>query len=122
VFIPAGKRFTIEVGTTFISTRFPGDNIGVDGAAGLSNSLITHAAGIFSLNEKTTIYGEVVKSFTTNNPFSDRGFERYTFGMEYFITPNFRIGATITTINGNDPRYHYSPFNSPLRYGNPLFY
>lgn len=113
VFIPAGSKFVFEVGGTFVSSSFSG---GADGFTGRSNDFIGYARGIFSLNERTTVYGEVAKSIYSTNPFGStnpsalKGFESYTLGMEYFITPNFRIGASVTSVNGPDPRYLYSPF------------
>jgi len=114
VFIPAGSRMVIEVGGTFISSRIPGQ--GGDGTV-MSNDFIAYARGIFSVNERTTVYGEVARSLYSGSPFGGKGFESYTFGMEYFVTPNFRIGASVTSVSGNDPRYRYSPWGSPYGYG-----
>ena len=114
VFIPAGSRFVVEVGGTFISGNLPGqagDN------TGRSNDFIGYARGIFSVNERTTVYGEVARSLYSGNPLAGKGFESYTLGMEYFITPSLRIGASVTSVNGIDPRYRYSPWGSPYGYG-----
>lgn len=117
-FIPVGAKFIAEVGTTFISSRLPGE----DGSSGAVNSMLVYARGIFAVNERTTLYGEVARSLYTDNPLFKNGFERYTFGMDYFVTPHFRIGASITTVNGVDPRYLYSPYGSQSRFGSPLYW
>lgn len=114
VFIPAGSRFIIEVGGTFISGSMPGPS---GERNGMSNDFIGYARGIFSVNERTTVYGEVARSLYSGSPLNSKGFESYTLGMEYFVTPNFRIGASVTSVNGTDPRHLYSPWGSPYRYG-----
>lgn len=112
VFLPIGSRFAVEVGTTFTSTSFPGQNSDTPDHI---NSLLTYARGVFSINENLTVYGEVAKSFKIGESLYDTNFESFTMGMEYWVTPNFRIGASFTQQNGFDP------FNmaSPYRYGYP---
>jgi hypothetical protein len=114
VFIPAGSRFMVEVGGTFITGNMPGP--GGEGR-GMSNDFIAYARGIFAVNERTTVYGEVAKSLYSGNLPGSKGFESYTLGMEYYITPSLRIGASVTSVNGIDPRYRYSPWGSPYGYG-----
>ena len=105
--LPVGKNFAIELGTTFSTTSFYGD---LAGESGRINSLIAYARGVFSVNPKLLVYGEVAKSMIINPSVKDHSFESITMGMEYMVTPNFRIGASVTSRNGFDPFYMGYPY------------
>ena len=115
--IPVGTRSVFEVGTTFLSTSFPGDG-SIDRRI---NSLVAYARGIYSVNEQMTVWGEVMKSINTGVFNESPNFESITMGMEYSITPNFRIGASITSQKGIDPFYPVAPYPGSYRYG-PAWY
>lgn len=130
IFIPAGSRMMIETGLTFVSAWMPG---GAGGAASRYSDMIGYARGIFATGEKTTIYGEVAGSLTGTNPLYGAGesqalmpggnFRSYTIGVEHFITPGLRIGASITSTQGYDPRYPFSPYSRYRSdYLNPWYY
>jgi hypothetical protein len=109
VILPVGKRFAIEVGTTFSTTSFYGEG-DADPEAGRINSLLAYARGVFSVNPKLLVYGEVAKSMIINPSTGYNGFESITMGMEYMLSPGFRIGASITSRNGFDPFYMGYPY------------
>jgi hypothetical protein len=130
MFIPAGSRMMIETGLTFVSAWMPS---GGEGGASRYSDMIGYARGIFATGEKTTIYGEVAGSLTGTNPLSGAGesqilipggnFRSYTIGVEHFITPNLRIGASVTSTQGYDPRYPFSPYSRYRSdYLNPWYY
>jgi hypothetical protein len=130
LFIPAGSRMMIETGLTFVSSWLPS---GSEGASSRYSDMIGYARGIFATGEKTTVYGEVAGSLTGTNPLSGTGesqslmqggnFRSYTIGVEHFITPNLRIGASVTSTQGYDPRYPFSPYSRYRSdYLNPWYY
>ena len=130
IFIPAGSRMMIETGMTFTTGWLPS---GMEGETSRHSDMIGYVRGIFAVGEKTTIYGEVAGSLTGRNPLAGSGqtqsvmsggnFRSYTIGVEHFITPNLRIGASVTSTEGYDPRYpfqaypgRYSPYRNPGYY------
>lgn len=130
IFIPAGSRMMIETGLTFVSAWMPG---GGEGGTSRYSDMIGYARGIFATGEKTTIYGEVAGSLTGTNPLSGAresqalmpggNFRSYTIGVEHFITPSLRIGASVTSTQGYDPRYPFSPYSGYRSgYLNPWYY
>ena len=116
VLIPVNSKFMVEVGGMFSSSTLPG--LG-DHDSQHINSLITYARGIYSVNENFTIYGQVAKSLLKGQNSNINDFESITMGMEYYVTPNFRIGASITSQKGMDPFYLTSPY--PYNYGRSSF-
>ena len=112
VLLPVNSRIMIEAGFTYLSTSFPGSG---DADNQRVNDLITYARGIYSVNTNFTIYGQVAKSLINTPGLVNTNFESVMVGMEYFVTPNFRIGASIRTQRGIDPFYLTSPY--PYHYG-----
>ncbi len=108
VLLPVNSKFMVELGASFISTSFPG---GGDTENQRINDLITYARGIYSVNESFTVYGQVAKSLLSKPGFENYDYESIMMGMEYFVTPNFRIGASISSYKGIDPFYMSSPYN-----------
>ncbi|GEM_PF-1475026 len=108
VLLPVNSKLMVEVGASFISSSFPG---GEDTEYQRINDLITYARGIYSVNESFTVYGQVAKSILSKPGFENSDFESIMMGMEYFVTPNFRIGASITSQRGIDPFYMGNPYN-----------
>lgn len=112
VLLPINSKMVLEVGASFISTTFPGvenaDNQRI-------NDLITYARGIYSVNQNLTVYGQLAKSMMSKPGFENSDFQSIMMGMEYFVTPNFSIGASIRSQKGIDPFYMSSPY--PYRYG-----
>jgi hypothetical protein len=130
MFIPAGSRMMIETGLTFVSAWMPAEG---EGGTSRYSGLIGYARGIFAAGDKTTIYGEVAGSLTGIDPLSGTGesqpllpggnFRSYTIGVEHFITPNLRVGASVTSTQGYDPRYPFSPYSRYRSdYMNPWYY
>jgi len=117
VLLPVNSKIMVEVGAIYISTSLPG---GGDNENQRINDLITYARGIYSVNQNFTVYGQVAKSLMSKPGFENSDFESIMMGMEYFVTPNFRIGASITTRKGIDPFYMTSPYQ--YRYGGSPWY
>lgn len=130
VFIPAGSRMMIETGMTFVTGSMPSYG---EGDVSRYSDMIGYIRGIFAVGEKTTVYGEVTGSLTGTNPLAGSGptqsfmqggsFRSYTIGVDHFITPNLRVGASVTSTQGYDPRYpfrtnpgYYSPYRNPWYY------
>lgn len=118
VLLPVNSKVMIEVGASFISTTFPG---GEGSELQRINDLITYARGIYSVNENFTVYGQVAKSLLSKPGFENSDFESIMMGMEYFITPNLSIGASITSRRGIDPFYMDNPFNYSSSPWGPFF-
>ncbi len=102
--LPVRSNLVMEVGATFMTTSFPGS--GTEGA-NRYNDIIAYARGIYGVNEKLTIYGEAEKSIIANPQYGS-GYQNITLGMEYFLTPHLRFGASITSV-----RYPESWLNMP---------
>ena len=102
VFIPVNAKFAFEIGGTFMSTSF---NNSVEQFTGRMNDFIAFARGIYSVNKKLIIYGEYARSMFINIPQQGTEFESITMGMEYWVTPAFRIGASVTSTTGINPYY-----------------
>lgn len=117
VLLPVNSKIMVEVGATYISTSLPGNE---DFENQRINDLITYARGIYSVNQNFTVYGQVAKSFMSKPGFENSDFQSIMMGMEYFITPNFRIGASITRQQGIDPFYMTSPY--PNSFGGSPWY
>jgi len=113
--LPIGSRLAVEFGAVMSTTSLYGESEGVPERM---NRLITYARGIYAVNQNLTVYGQFAKSLYSN-PVSDKSdFESITMGMEYYITPNFSIGASVTSQKGFDPFY----IGTPYRYGYSPYY
>lgn len=102
LFVPVNAKFAIEVGGIFMSTSF---NNSVEQFTGRMNDFIAFARGIYSVNENFTVYGEYSRSMLNIIPEQGTHFESFTMGMEYWVTPGFRIGASVTSTTGINPYY-----------------
>jgi hypothetical protein len=118
VLLPVNSKVMIEVGASFISSSFPG---GEGSEMQRINDLITFARGIYSVNENFTVYGQVAKSILSKPGFENSDFESVMMGMEYYISPNFSIGASITSRRGMDPFYMGNPYNYSSSPWGPYF-
>ncbi len=113
--LPLGSRFAVEVGAIMSTSSLYGE---MDGAPERMNRLITYARGIYAVNQKLTVYGQFAKSLISSPTPNNNDFESITMGMEYYITPNFSIGASIRSQKGFDPFY----MGMPYRYGYSPYY
>lgn len=116
LFIPVNAKFAFEVGGTFMTTSF---NSSVEQFTGRMNNFIAFARGIYSVNENLIVYGEYARSMLHNFPQQNAGFESITMGMEYWVTPSFRIGASVTSTTGINP-YYLNNLN-PYGYRTPFY-
>lgn len=114
--LPIGSKLSVEVGALVSTTSMTG--LGEDGEPQRINRLITYARGIYAVNQNLIVYGQFAKSLAANPISSDNDFESITMGMEYYITPNFSIGASVTSQKGFDPFY----MGMPYRYGYSPYY
>lgn len=112
VLLPVGSKFAVSIGGTYVNSYYPGFN---DGESGSTSDFIMNVSGIYSLNEKMTVFGSYSKSLMNNGMFGEKGFESMTLGMEFRPLPNVRIGASVTTTNGMNPYYMNSGY-FPNRY------
>ena len=114
LFVPVNSKFSFEVGGIFMSTSF---NTSVEQFTDRMNDFIAFARGIYTVNEKLVVYGEFAKSVFTTLPQQNSDFESITMGMEYWVTPGFRIGASVTSTTGINPYY----LNSRPPFGYSVF-
>ncbi|MDT8400936.1 MAG: hypothetical protein RQ743_04510 [Bacteroidales bacterium] len=116
VLLPVNSRFAISIEGTYINSYFPGFT--EENELGRTSDFIVSVSGIYSVNEKMTIFGQYSKSLMNEGMFGRDGFQSMTLGMEFMPLPNFRIGASITSTNGFNPYYihpAYTPY-SPYPY------
>jgi hypothetical protein len=113
-----GNKFTIEVGTVFISRQFNNINRLFPETkmptSFTQNSTLFYANGYYSLNNRTVIYGSVVKSVGIENnvkmnPYA-LNFNSTTVGIDFKINDYMRVGASVHINNGNYPSI-YSPYH-----------
>lgn len=109
--LPITSRLSLEVGATFLTTSFTGGN---DDPMTRYNDVVAFARGIYSVNPKLTLYGEVERSLMKSQPWG-RQYESMTFGMEYFITPNLRFGASFTSVTMPDITGIHGPYPGAYR-------
>ena len=117
--IPVGSKLMLEVGGTFLSYSYPGTS---DGAFNRYTDFIAYARGIYTMNEKLTVWGQYSRSLANKAFFNKDGYESVTMGMEYFITPNLRFGASVTSTNGLNPFYLTNPYPYTYRLPNSWYY
>ena len=116
--IPVGSKLMLEIGGTFLSTSYPGTS---DGVYNRYTDFIAFARGIYNVNEKLTVWGQYSRSLVNKGPLNRDGYESVTMGMEYFITPNMRFGASITSTNGINPFYLTNPYPYTYRLPNSWY-
>ncbi len=102
VLLPINSKLAVNVGGTYINSFNPG-YLNESGEAGPASDFIMNVSGIYSVNEKMTVYGQYTKSLMDEGLFGRDGFESMTLGMDYTPLPGVRIGASITTTNGLNP-------------------
>jgi len=112
VLLPVNSKFAINIEGTYINSFYPGYN---NNEMGTTSDFIMNVSGIYSINEKMTVFGQYAKSLMNEGMFGKKGFESMTLGMEFMPLPGFRIGASVTTTNGLNPYYMY-PGYMPYRY------
>ncbi|MFO7755832.1 MAG: hypothetical protein R6V34_07610 [Bacteroidales bacterium] len=113
VLLPVNSKLAINVGGTYINSFNPGD-LNESGESGRASDFIMNVSGIYSVNEKMTVYGQFSKSLMDEGLFGRDGFESMTLGMDYTPLPGVRIGASITTTNGLNPymmQQGYMPYH-----------
>ncbi len=113
VLLPVNSKFVINIEGTYINSFYPGYNEMDE--LGSTSDFIMNVSGIYSVNEKMTVFGQYSKSLMNEGMFGNKGFESMTLGMEFMPLPGFRIGASVTTTNGFNPYYMY-PGYMPYRY------
>ncbi len=113
VLLPVNSKFVINIEGTYINSYLPGYNE-MDELSSTSD-FIMNVSGIYSINEKMTVFGQYSKSLMNGGLFGEKGFESMTLGMEFMPLPGFRIGASVTTTTGLNPYYMY-PGYMPYRY------
>jgi len=113
--LPVGSRLSFELGVVMSTSSMYG--LEEEGLPNRMNRLIAYARGIYAVNKNLTVYGQFAKSLYNSQMPNSNDYESITMGMEYYITPNFSIGASITSQKGFDPfytgipyRYGYSPY------------
>jgi len=111
VLLPVNSKFVINIEGTYINSYYPG----YSDENGRISDFIMNVSGIYSINEKMTVFGQYAKSLMNEGMFGKKDFESMTLGMEFMPLPGFRIGASITTTNGLNPYYMY-PGYMPYRY------
>lgn len=114
VLLPVNSKLAINIGGTYINSFNPG-YIDESGEAGRVSDFIMNVSGIYSVNEKMTVYGQYSRSLMDKGLFGREGFESVTLGMDYTPLPGVRIGASITTTNGFNPYYMQQGY-MPYRY------
>ena len=112
VLLPVNSKFVINIEGTYINSYYPGYN---NDEMGTISDFIMNVSGIYSINEKVTVFGQYSKSLMNQGMFGKKGFESMTLGMEFMPLPGFRIGASVTTTNGLNPYYMY-PGYMPYRH------
>jgi len=110
VLLPVNSKLAISIEGTYINSFYPGNN-----EMGRTSDFIMSVSGIYSINERMTVFGQYSKSLMNEGIFGRDGFESMTLGMEFMPLPGFRIGASITTTNGYTPYYMY-PGYLPYHY------
>ncbi|HCC72109.1 MAG TPA: hypothetical protein DEQ09_13300 [Bacteroidales bacterium] len=112
VLLPVNSKFAINIEATYLNTYYPGFD---DGQAGRKSDFIMNVSGIYSVNEKMTVFGNYSKSLMDQGIFGEKGYQSMTLGMEFRPLPHVRIGASVTTTNGLNPYYMNSGY-MPYRY------
>lgn len=113
VLLPVNSRFAISIEGTYINSYSPGF---IDNESGRTSDFLMNISGIYSVNEKMTVFGQYSRSLMNQGIYGRDGFESMTIGMEYMPLPGFRIGASITSTNGLNP-YYMNRGYIPYRYG-----
>jgi len=113
VLLPVNSKFVVNIEGTYINSFFPGSGEQMS----RTSDFIMNVSGIYSVNEKMTVYGSYSRSLMNEGLFGNDGFESLTMGMEFMPLPNFRIGASITGTKGFYPGHMYPSYYSPYRYG-----
>jgi len=112
VLLPVNSKFAISIEGTYINNYTPG--FGEGDLSGTSD-FIMNVSGIYSVNEKTTVYGNYSRSLLKPGLFGEDGFESMTLGLEFRPSPSVRIGASVTTSSGLNPYYMRTGY-MPYRY------
>ncbi|HDZ41915.1 MAG TPA: hypothetical protein ENH59_09610 [Bacteroidetes bacterium] len=113
VLIPVNSKFAVSIEGTYINSYFPGYT--EENEMDRTSDFILNVSGIYSVNEKMTVFGQYSRSLINEGMFGRDGFQSMTLGMEFMPLPGFRIGASITSTNGFNPYYMY-PSYRPYRY------
>ncbi len=132
--VPVSKKFSVRAGIGYSNMYFSGPN--TEGALIQPNNNLqlgtVYVSGIYSVNNKLTIYGTAYKTFdlkpVNQNEINPRALdlseEGVMLNLDYKVNENFRFNVGISYQRQNPYSNMYAPggfYGSPSPFGNPAF-
>jgi hypothetical protein len=132
--VPVSKKFSVRAGIGYSNMYFSTPNS--EGTLFQQNNNLqmgtVYVSGIYSVNNKLTIYGTAYKTFdlkpVAQNEINPRALdlseEGVMLNLDYKVNENFRFNVGISYQRQNPYNYMYAPggfYGSPSLFGNPAF-